>query len=203
MELADSLAFDLHKWMYMPYEVGCTLVRRPADHRRAFSLTPEYLQHAEGGLAGGKIWLSDFGIQLSRGFRALKVWMSLKEYGLQKYARLIRQNVEQARYLASLVEAAPDLELLAPVSLNIVCFRYRAGGLIGQALNDLNQRLLIELQESGTAVPSSTTLNGVVALRVAITNHRSRQEDFELLIKEVQRLGAGLVETIAASNQSL
>jgi aromatic-L-amino-acid decarboxylase len=193
MERADSIAFDLHKWMYMPIEVGCALVRREEDHRRAFSLTPDYLAHGgERGLASGAHWFSDYGVQLSRGFRALKVWLSIKEHGIQKYGRLIQQNVDQARYLAGMVDAESQLERLAPAPLNIVCFRYWVDGLDETALNELNQELLIRLHESGAAVPSYTTLNGSYAFRVAITNHRSRREDFELLVREVIRLGEEL-----------
>jgi aromatic-L-amino-acid/L-tryptophan decarboxylase len=189
MERADSLAFDLHKWMYMPYEVGCALVRHEEDHRRAFSLTPDYLVHAERGTASGEVWMSDYGVQLSRSFRALKVWMSLKEHGILKYGRMVKQNVDQASYLAGLVDAAPELERIAPVPLNIVCFRYKVDGMNEDALNDFNKELLIRLQESGSAVPSNTTLHGQYALRVAISNQRSRREDFELLVQEVIRIG--------------
>lgn len=193
MERADSLTFDFHKWMYLPYEIGVALVRSEEAHRKAFSLTPDYLTHAERGLAAG-LWLSDYGVQLSRGFRALKAWMSLKEHGLRKFGRLVRQNVEQARYLAGRVDAAPELERLAPVPLNIVCFRYRADGLDEQALDRLNQELLIRLHESGTAAPSNARLDGRFALRVCITNHRSRREDFDLLLETVLKLGRRLVE---------
>ncbi len=192
MDRADSIAFDLHKWMYMPYEVGCVLVRRENDHRLAFSLTPEYLAHTERGLAAGAKWFSDYGVQLSRGFRALKVWMSIKEHGIEKYGRLIQQNVDQARYLAGLVEATPNLQILAPVPLNLVCFRFVVDGFDDGRLNELNQEILLQLHESGTAVPSYTTIDGKYALRVAITNHRSRREDFELLVREVVRLGTAL-----------
>jgi aromatic-L-amino-acid decarboxylase len=192
MARADSLAFDLHKWMYVPFEVGCTLVRDAETHRRAFSLTPDYLAHAERGLAAGDLWFTDYGVQLTRGFRALKVWMSLKEHGLDKYGRLIGQNIEQARYLAGLVREAPDLELMAPVPLNIVCFRYRATGRGDAALDGLNQELLIQLHEQGIAVPSNALLGGRFALRVAIVNHRSRLDDFDLLVREVRRIGAEL-----------
>jgi aromatic-L-amino-acid decarboxylase len=194
MEKADSLAFDLHKWMYMPYEVGCALVRHEEAHRKTFALTPDYLTHSDRGLAGGKIWFSDYGVQLSRGFRALKVWMSIKEHGVQKYAKLIEQNVDQARYLAMLVEDSTDLQLLAPVPLNIVCFRFMADRHDNDTLNELNKELLIRLHESGVAAPSYTSINGKYALRVAITNHRSRREDFELLVDEVLRLGNTLLD---------
>jgi aromatic-L-amino-acid/L-tryptophan decarboxylase len=191
MERADSLAFDMHKWMYVPYEVGCILVRREADQRLAFSLTPAYLAHADRGLAAGSVWFSDYGIQLSRGFRALKVWMSLKEHGSEKYGRLIQQNVDQARYLAGLVDAASDLQRLAPVSLNIVCFRFVVDR-DDATLNRLNEEIVIQLHERGIAVPSYATINGKYALRVAITNHRSRYQDFDLLVREVVRLGKDL-----------
>ena len=193
LERADSLAFDLHKWMYMPYEIGCALVRSEAHHRHAFSLTPDYLAHAERGLAGGPLWFSEYGVQLSRGFRALKAWMSIKEHGIKKYGRLIKQNVDQARYLAKLVDDSPDLERLAPVPLNIVCFRFKADRLDHASLNQLNQELLIQLHERGIAVPSHTTLGGKYALRVAITNHRSRREDFDVLVRQVITLGEGLL----------
>ena len=189
MERADSLAFDLHKWMYVNYEAGCALVQNEEAHRRAFSLTPDYLEHAERGLAGGHIWFSDYGVQLSRGFRGLKIWMSFKEHGLDKYAQLIQQNADQARYLAELVRDTPSLELKAPVPLNVVCFRYATEGLDTDALNHLNREILMELHEQGIAVPSYTTLDGDYVLRVAITNHRSRQDDFDLLVREVIRIG--------------
>ena len=195
MDRADSLALDLHKWMYMPFEIGCILVRREEDHRRAFSLTPAYLAHGEGGggLAGVDLpWLSDYGFQLSRGFRALKAWMSLKADGARKYGRLIQQNIDQARYLAELIDATPELELAAPVALNVVCFRYVGAGLDDATLDELNKRIEVELQERGIAAPSVTTIKGRRVLHVANTNHRSRREDFDVLVREVIRIGKEL-----------
>ena len=192
MERADSLALDLHKWMYMPYEIGCVLVRAGDQHRNAFALTPAYLVHGEGGrgLAGGDLpWFSDYSFQLSRGFRALKAWMSLKEHGALKYGRLIEQNVQQARYLADLVDAAPELELVAPVPLNVVCFRFTQPGMDDGMLDDLNKHIEIELQKQGIAVPSIVVINNRNYLHVAITNHRSRRDDFDMLVREVLRLG--------------
>ena len=122
-----------------------------------FSLTPAYLAHGEGkyGLSGGDLpWFSEYSFQLSRGFRALKAWMSLKEHGIRKYGRLIQQNIDQAGYLAGLVDAAPELELAAPVTLNVVCFRYIRPGLDDAALDALNKQILVELQERGIAAPS-------------------------------------------------
>jgi glutamate/tyrosine decarboxylase-like PLP-dependent enzyme len=192
MERADSVAFDLHKWMYMPYEAGCTLVRWPEDHIRSFTLRPDYLTSTFGGAGGDNIWLSDYGLQLSRGFKALKIWMSLKEQGADKFGRLIQQNVDQVQYLAGLVEKTPELELLAPTPLNIACFRYIANDLDDAALNELNSELLIQLQESGLALPSNTKINGKYAIRVANTNQRTRCEDFDLLIQEVLNIGKTL-----------
>ncbi len=192
MERADSLAFDLHKWIYMPYDIGCALVRNEPEHRRAFSLTPDYLKHAERGLAAGSLWFSDYGYELSRPFRALKAWMSLKEHGSEKYGRMVRKNVEQARYLAELVRASPELELAAPAPLNIVCFRYVGHSHTSVDLDALNQELLIRLYESGIAAPSYTQVDGKYVLRVANTNQRSRREDFDLLVREVIRFGKDL-----------
>ena len=195
MERADSLAFDLHKWMYLPYPIGCVLVRDAEAHRRAFSLTPTYLAHGEGdrGMAGFDVpWLSDYGFELSRGFHALKAWMTLKEHGTEKYGRLIQQNIDQAHYLGGLVDAAPELELALPVSLNVVCFRCVRPGLDDTALDVLNRRIVVELQEGGVAVPSLVRIRGRSWLHAAITNHRSRRDDFDLLVREVIRIGRDL-----------
>jgi len=192
LERADSLAFDLHKWMYLAYPIGCILIRNADDHRRAFSLTPTYLAHGEGqrGLTGVDVpWLSDNGFELSRGFQALKAWMTIKEQGSAKYGRLIQQNINQAHYLAQAVEAAPELELALPVSLNVVCFRYLRPGLDAAALDALNKQIEVELQERGVAVPSIVSLKARNYLHVAITNHRSRRDDFDVLVREVVRIG--------------
>jgi glutamate/tyrosine decarboxylase-like PLP-dependent enzyme len=189
LERADSLTFDLHKWMYLPYDVGCVLIRDREKHKAAFAVQASYLNKLEGGIANGPIAFADYGPQLSRGFRALKVWLNLKAYGLERFARLISQNVRQAQYLKGLVEREAALELLAPVPLNIVNFRYRKAGLDDAALNDLNARILIALQERGIAAPSSTLLHGRFAIRVSITNHRSKREDFAALVAGVLDLG--------------
>ncbi|MEJ7812833.1 MAG: pyridoxal-dependent decarboxylase [Gemmatimonadaceae bacterium] len=193
LERADSVAFDLHKWLYMPYEVGCALIRRADAHRRAFAPPAGYLAHDTRGAASGEHWFGELGIELSRGFRALKVWMSLKEHGADRYARQIEQNVAQARYLAALVEASPELELAAPVSLNVVCFRARAPHATGSEAQDaLNREILLRIHERGVAVPSATTLAGRYTIRVAITNHRSRREDFDTLVAAARDLAREL-----------
>lgn len=190
IERADSIALDLHKWMHIPFEAGCVIVRDAPVHRDSFALVPEYLQREAdaGGLASGKIWFSDYGLQLTRQFRALKVWMSIKEHGLDRFGRMIARNVDQARYLADLVESSDDLELMAEPGLDIVCFRYNREGLDTEALNQLNKEILVRLQEGGIAAPSYTTLNGKYCLRAAISNHRSRFEDFDLTIEEILKI---------------
>ncbi|HLW73839.1 MAG TPA: pyridoxal-dependent decarboxylase, partial [Gammaproteobacteria bacterium] len=186
---ADSLAFDLHKWMYLPYDVGCVLVRDREKHKAAFAAQASYLNKLEGGIAAGPGLFTDYEPQLSRGFRALKVWLNLKAYGLDRFAQLIGQNLEQAQYLKGMVERETALELLAPVPLNVVNFRFKTPGLNAEALNTLNARILVTLQERGIAAPSSTVLHGRFAIRVCITNHRSRREDFDALVQGVLDLG--------------
>jgi glutamate/tyrosine decarboxylase-like PLP-dependent enzyme len=193
LERADSLGFDLHKWLSAPYDVGCILVRDGTAHRNAFVSPQSYLERLERGVGAGDRWATDYGPELSRGFRALTLWLTLKAYGADAFARQIEQNVAQACYLASLVDEAPNLELLAPVSLNIVCFRFSAPGLDDNALDALNREVLMRLQEGGLAVLSSTKIGGRFALRAAIVNHRSQRADFDLLIDEVCRLGHELL----------
>ena len=189
LEDADSLAFDLHKWMYLPYEAGCVLVRDAQIHRSAFALQPTYLVSHERGLAAGPDPITNYGMELSRSFKALKVWMSLREHGLDKFRQLIRQNIDQVFYLARQIREQPQLELLAPVSLNIACFRFHPGGLTEQQLNLLNKEILMELHCRGIAAPSYTMLKGKYAIRVAHVNHRSRKEDFDALVKGVLEIG--------------
>lgn len=189
IERADSLAFDLHKWGYLPFEVGCALVRDPAAHHAAFELKGRYLDPTDRGVIAGGLPFAERGLELTRGFKALKVWLSFKAHGVDAIAEIIEQNVVQADYLASLIEAHPHLELLAPVALNVVCFRYTPGD------DALNHEILMRLQEDGIAVPSSTILHNQYALRCAITNHRSRREDFDALVEAVVRTGAELTKT--------
>jgi len=189
IESADSVAFDLHKWGYLPFEVGCALVRDPEAHRATFAVAPSYLGATPRGPAAGGVLFADLGLQLSRGFRALKVWMSFKTHGVDLIGRVIAQNVEQIRYLTGLVNQHPQLELLAPAPLNICCFRFVAPGLDTEALNALNQEILWRLQESGIALPSHTVLGGRFAIRVANTNQRSRREDFDTLVRAVVDIG--------------
>ncbi|HEX2092418.1 MAG TPA: pyridoxal-dependent decarboxylase, partial [Longimicrobiaceae bacterium] len=189
IERADSVAFDLHKWMYMPYAVGGVLVRDREAHHRTFASSASYLGQTERGPEADAHRFHEFGLELSRSFGALKVWMLVKEHGVDRYTRLIEQNVGQAAYLAGLVEEHPELELLAPAPLNIVCFRYRGAGIPEERLDAANREILTRLQERGIAVPSGTRVRGRFAIRTAITNHRSRRSDFDLLAESVVAIG--------------
>lgn len=191
---ADSLAFDYHKWMHVNYDAGFVLIRSEEDHRHAFSERPDYLKGAERGLAAGNPWPVEYGPELSRGFRALKIWAQLNEHGAEKFGLLVDQNCEQAAYLGDLVTAHERMEVLAPVTMNICCFRYIRPDLDAKALDALNDEIVIILQLEGIAAPSTTLINGINAIRVNITNHRTKFSDLELLVREVERIGNQLYE---------
>ena len=193
IERADSLAFDFHKWGQVPYDAGFLLVRDGVLHRDTFASPAAYLRRECRGLAAGAAWPCDFGPDLSRGFRALKTWFTLKVYGLERLGAAISRTCELARYLKARIEATPELELLAPVQLNIVCFGYR-----GADAGGLNAEIVADLQESGIAAPSTTLLNGRVAIRAAIVNHRTEEQDIDALISAVLAFGAARQKSRAA-----
>jgi aromatic-L-amino-acid/L-tryptophan decarboxylase len=190
MELADSLGFDLHKWISLPFDVGCTLVRDAQAHASAFATSANYLETTQRGMLAGGIVFSDRGIELTRNFKALKVWMSLKTHGISTYAALIEQNIEQAAHLESLVQSDKELELLAPRTMNVVCFRYRPEeGCDRATLDRINREIVLRLQESGQYVISGTTIRGNYGIRIANVNHRSKLEDFDALAADVVLAG--------------
>jgi aromatic-L-amino-acid/L-tryptophan decarboxylase len=200
MERADSLAFDLHKWLHAQMEAGCILVRDAEAHHRTFALRPDYLaHHGERGLTGTQFWYHEYGMDMSRSFRALKIWLGFKAYGVEQYGRLIEQNVEQAHYLAAQIDAQPELVRMAPVALQIVCFRYQTKILPGVLQDRINQEIMIALQEEGIAVVTSTILHGRLTLRCSITNHRTRREDLDLLVEAVVRQGRRIQEQLVQS----
>ena len=188
LKRADSLAFDFHKWMHVNYDAGFVLIRSEEAHRQSFSDRPDYLKGAERGLAAGNPWPVEYGPELSRGFRALKIWTQLAEHGTDKLGQLITRNCEQAAYLAEKVTAHPRMELLAPVAMNICCFRCIDATLTEAQRNALNEEVVIQLQLQGIAAPSTTVLHGKTAIRVNITNHRTRFDDLDLLVREVDRI---------------
>jgi glutamate/tyrosine decarboxylase-like PLP-dependent enzyme len=187
IERAHSVALDFHKWGQVQYDAGLIVVRDGAAHAEAFASPAAYLARETRGIAAGHPWPVDFGPDLSRGFRALKVWMTLKTYGTERLAKVLEHSCGLALRLRDRIVAEPELELLAPVALNIVCFRYR--GADSADLNELNRRIVSDLQEDGVAIPSTTVLNGTLAIRAALVNHRIQWRDLEVLIEEVLSRG--------------
>lgn len=184
IERADSIGFDFHKWGQVPYDAGFLIVRDGERHRDAFASPAAYLRRETRGLAAGPHWPCDFGPDLSRGFRALKTWFTLKTYGTDKLGAMIARTCALAGYLEARIAAEPRLELLAPVQLNIVCFRYRAAD-----ADRVNANIVAAVHESGRAAPSTTTLNGQLAIRAAIVNHRTDMCDIDRLIDAVLEFG--------------
>ncbi len=193
LERADSVAFDLHKWGFLQYEVGVVLVHDAVQHRATFSTRASYLDSPGRGIQPAPLPFPELGLQLSRGFRALKVWFSLQVHGTERIGQVIEQNVDQAQHLVARIDRHPDLQRLGPAPLNVVCFRYMPGGHAGQALDQLNREILVRIQEQGIAIPSSTRREGQFCLRVAITNHRTRTRDLDALVEAVLRIGQKLV----------
>jgi glutamate/tyrosine decarboxylase-like PLP-dependent enzyme len=192
IELADSIACDFHKWGQVPYDAGFILVRDGDLHLDTFATRDTYLRRDERGMAAGSPWPCDFGPDLSRSFRALKTWFPVQVYGAERIGQVIHQTCELARYFAERVAAEPSLELLAPVALNIVCFRHRCD----VDVDSFNAALVADLQESGIAAPSATTVRGKLAIRVAIVNHRSSRDDLDALLNAVLALGAARLNNL-------
>jgi glutamate/tyrosine decarboxylase-like PLP-dependent enzyme len=196
--LADSLALDPHKWLYVPIEAGLALVRNGLALRDTFSLVPPYIR-SEGSPTGvyGLPWFSEYGVQQTRAFRALKVWMALKFHGLLGYAQAIDRDIDLAQRLVSQVEESRNLELAAPSSLSIVCFRYAPPTLRGddERLNVLNKAILEQIQLSGQAFLSSTILGGRFVLRACIVNPRSKESDIDFVVKLVEQTGEEVLRT--------
>lgn len=188
IETCDSLAFDFHKWGQVPYDAGFLLVRDSEWQRQTFASDAAYLSRASTGLAGGDWWPCDYGPDLSRGFRALKTWFTLKTYGTKALGDAMSANCRLARGLAQKVEREPALKLLAPVALNIVCFAYV--GIDGKVPPVINSHIIECLHAEGRVAPSLTHLNGQPAIRAAIVNHRTRQADIDALVQSVLTLGS-------------
>jgi glutamate/tyrosine decarboxylase-like PLP-dependent enzyme len=199
IERADSLAFDFHKWGQVPYDAGFILVRDGLLHRNTFAVPAAYLRREERGLAGGSMWPCDFGPDLSRGFRALKAWFTLQVFGADRLGAAISRSCALARYLESRVKEMPELELLAPVELNIVCFRYRAG----HDSHRVNARIVTDLHEAGEVAPSTTLLEGRLAIRAAIVNHRTSRVEIDTLIEQVVAAGRRIERSALGSLQAV
>jgi aromatic-L-amino-acid decarboxylase len=190
LERADSIAFDFHKWGQVPYDAGFLMVRDGTAHYDTFAAPAAYLRRETRGLSAGSPWPCDFGPDLSRGFRALKTWFTLKVHGGDAIGASIARSCDLARYLERRILAEPALELLAPAQLNIVAFRYRAPDDDRGEEGRINAGSVAELQESGIAAPSSTTIDGKFAIRAALFNHRTQKRDVDAMLEAVLRFGA-------------
>jgi len=185
---AHSIAFDFHKWGQVQYSCGCLLVHDKHKHRQAFSLRESYLAPYDRGLASADHWFSDYGPELSRSFLALRVWFLFQEHGSQALAASIKNSCDLAQYLAREVAANDTLELLAETKLNIVCFRLRPRD--GEDANHLNAEIVADLHEAGIAAPSTVILDGQLAIRCCLVNHRITAADIDILLKGVADLAA-------------
>jgi len=184
---ADSVAFDFHKWAHAPYDAGFLLVRHPEAHKATFAAPAAYLSRAPRGLAAGDDWPCDFGPDLSRGFRALKVWMTFQTLGADAIAAAIEANCAAAKRLAERVAASRVFELAAPVPLNIVCF-----SLAGETDGARNRELVMRLQERGLAAPSTTRIDGREVIRAAVFNHRTSFADIDAFFDDAAGIAVEL-----------
>lgn len=198
IEKADSVTLDPHKWLFQPYETGCLVVRDTDLLEDAFRILPEYLQ--DTALGREHVNFADRGIQLTRGFRALKVWMSIQILGLNAFREGIQRGIDHARKAEEFIEASGNLEMMGPASLGIVCFRFRPGQarLTSEQAEELNQKIQDEVVDSGLAMMSSTRLRGDFSLRLSILNYRSTWEDVKETLEFVEMVGNGLLEGRAA-----
>ncbi len=183
IEKSASVALDFHKWGQVPYDAGFLLVRDAEAHKQAFATPAAYLERADRGLAAGETWPCDLGPDLSRGFRALKTWMTIETLGADRIGAAMSANCELARYLAEKVRQSPLFELKTPVALNIVCFSLRNAG-----DGAINRELVLDLHETGIAAPSWTTLGGKTVIRCAIVNHRTTRADIDLMLSALADL---------------
>ena len=190
IERADSLAFDFHKWAQVPYDVGFILVRDGERQQQAFASSSAYLMREQRGMSAGSPWPCDLGPELSRGFRGLKTWTTLKVFGTNAIGAVIQHSCALARYLESRILASTELELMAPVELNIVCFRYRFDQ--EELADQLNRQIVIQLQEWGEVAPSATTIAGRLSIRAAVVNHRTTQTEMDTLLAATLAAGRAL-----------
>ncbi len=188
IEQADSIALDFHKWGQVPYDAGYCLTRKEADALDTFAAPAAYLVRHTRGLAAGSPWPCDMGPDLSRGFRALKTWFTFVCHGTQALGRVMSHCCALAQYMQQRIAANPHLELMAPVALNIVCFRFRC-----EDSDSINSDIIVDLHESGIAVPSATTVGQHTVIRAAIVNHRTQAGDIDALLDAVVAIGRNKV----------
>ena len=207
IEKADSIALDPHKWLYTPFEAGCILVRDFRTLYDAFHILPDYLVDVAGGPRN--VNMCDHGIQLSRSSRALKIWLAIKHFGLSRYRAVISRTLDLARHAESLLEAAPEVEVVTPAVLSVVTFRYVPGAesAAGPAFDEaaverINEEIRRRIWESGRAMLSSTRVRGRYVLRICVVNHNTRQKDVEELVRLVAELGPQVTRELAGAKDT-
>ena len=188
---ADSLSLDPHKWLYQPLDCGCLLYRDPAAAQKAFSHSGDYTKVLTSDPIEGFAFFEE-SIELSRRFRALKIWLSLRFHGAAAFRSTIRKDLDLAQHLAELIRAQKDLEVMAPVELSAVCFRYKPQGTSDERANALNAEILKQTQRGGRVFFSNATIDRKFCLRACITNHRSTKNDVAAVVKEVLRVASEL-----------
>jgi aromatic-L-amino-acid decarboxylase len=185
MELADSISLDPHKWLYQPLDCGCLLYRSSEAAQKAFSHSGDYTRALSVDPIEGFAFFEE-SLELSRRFRALKLWLSLRYHGLAAFRESIRKDLAHAHHLAEAIKAEPQLELTGTGDLSAVCFRYRGASGIDEAeLNPLNASILKRTQKRGRVYLSNATLAGKFCLRACIVNHRTRDSDIDAIVPEV------------------
>ncbi|MEE9198188.1 MAG: pyridoxal-dependent decarboxylase [Dehalococcoidia bacterium] len=198
IERADSVALDPHKWFYVPLEVGCVLVKKRQDLRDTFSILPDYLRFDVE--KSERLDFMEYSFQLSRNFKALKVWMTFKAYGTQMLQAAIQENIATMRYLASLIDQSADFERLAPVPLSVVCFRYLTDDMRYHQddiyLSELNKKLLEAVEKDGRVFLTGTMIQGKTALRACCVNHRTQPRNIEYVLKILRELGPNVHESL-------
>lgn len=198
LALADSVTLDPHKWLYQPYESGCLLMRDGKQLRAAFRMTPDYLRDSEVGETQGEVNFSDLGLQLTRASRSLKLWLSLKYFGVDAFRAAIDRSLDLARHAQVRIETFAELELVAPAVLGVVCFRRRPDGVRDEdELEDLNAALIAGLAESGRGMISSTRLDGRFVLRLCVLNHNSSAADVDEVLDYLESSSLGELRALA------
>lgn len=191
IEEADSLVVNPHKWMYVPFEAGGVLVKNPEHLRKTFSTIPDYLKSDKS--EAKRTDLMEYSLPLTKEFKSLKVWMTLKTYGAQKIRETIEADIERASYLAQKVEQHNSMEMMAPAPLSIVCFRYDPGGLTQEELDKLNDRIVEEIESDGRVFLTGTKVSRRTAIRVCFINHRTTQADIDYMLKVIEEIGQQLL----------
>ena len=196
LERVDSLSLDPHKWLFQPMEIGCVLLRDRRLLRDTYSIHPEYLQdvHREQSRTEEAVNFCDYGVQLTRGFRALKLWMSIQVFGMAAFRAAVDRGFDLAEQAEALLRESPVWEVTTPAAMGIVSFRYRAPGLSEEALDEVQQGIVDGLRADGFAILTSTRLRGRTALRLCTINPRTTDDDLRRTIERLAELGAGLTE---------